>query len=172
MKVSPKKKIIIPLNAYIAPLKRKGPIDVPYMETFANIALLLNSRIPVYEVLSNGMKIKLTLMNFDKQNDTALNIINSKKKSKVDVKATKVITDEDVNANSMEAILANSTKRMPDHREMSKSTPNAPASVNITQISTESISTSEKNKKSKPHKNYISEGKDTQVIGNEIVELK
>ena len=72
----------------------------------------------------------------------------------------------------MEAILANSTKRMPNHREMSKSTPLAPTSVNITEISTENISTSEKNKKSKPHKNYISEGKDSQSIGNEIVELR
>ena len=172
MKVSPKKKIIVPLNGYIAPLKRKGPIDVPYMETFANIALLLNSRIPVYEVLSNGMKVKLTLMNFDKQNDTALTFIKSKKANKVDPKATKVITDEEVNANSMETILANSTKRMPDYREMSKSTPNAPASVSITEISTEGISTNEKNKKSKPHKNYIGEVKDSQMIGTELVELK
>ena len=168
MKVSPKKKIVIPFNNFIPVLKRRGPIDVPYMETFQNISNLINSRIPVYEVLSNGMKVKLTLMNFDKQNDTALNTIKANRAPKKK-NGTVVVTDEDINANSMASILANSTKRMPDHRELSKSTPTAPTSVNISDINVDGVVVSESGK---PHKNYTGNRKDSQVVGSEIVELK
>lgn len=131
-----RKKIVIPYNGYIAPLKINGPVDVPYMETYENIAKLLMSKLPVYEVLNNGEKVKINLLNYDKKNseDSENNSARSeyeKSYRKKDNKPT-IVTDDDVKATSMANILANSTKRMPtrdrnttnEQRSSSDGTPN------------------------------------------------
>jgi len=130
-----RKKIVIPYNGYIAPLKINGPVDVPYMETYDNIGKLLMSKLPVYEVLNNGEKVKITLMNYDKKNseDTENSSARSeynKPYRKKDNKPT-IVTDDDVKSSSMANILAASTKRMPtrdrnttNERSSSDGTPN------------------------------------------------
>lgn len=111
-----RKKIVIPYNGYIAPLKINGPVDIPYMETYDNIANLLMAKLPVYEVLNNGKKVKINLLNFDKTNSD--NVEDSSARSeynkpyRVKSNNTTIVTDEDVAASSMANILAQSTKRM------------------------------------------------------------
>ena len=136
--VTLKKKIIIPYDGYI-PLKGvNGPVLVPYMETFENIGKLLNGRIPVKEVLKDGTKIDLNLMNYDKEN--SWNASSTEKKYEpvthrhgkiVSPKKSKVIvvTDEDAKAETMDALLS---------RGINKVDKNKPAEeVNVTNKVTE-----------------------------------
>ena len=118
--VTLKKKIIIPYNGYI-PLKGvNGPIVIPYMETFDNISKLLLSRMPVKEVLTDGTTVDLNLVNYDKEN--SWNASSTEKKYEavtyhrgtlrsVSKQAAPIlVTDEDVKAKSMEAVLDKSVK--------------------------------------------------------------
>lgn len=61
-----KKKIIIPYNGRIR-LKGNimGPIEIPYMEDIKMICKLIMDKYPVYEVLKDGSKVKLTLINYN-----------------------------------------------------------------------------------------------------------
>jgi len=118
--VTLKKKIIIPYDGYI-PLKGiNGPVTVPYMETFENISKLLMSGMPVKEVLRDGTKIDLTLMNYDKENSWNASSTEKKYESVTPVKGELVsgrkknkviiVTDEDVKAASMDSILSRGIK--------------------------------------------------------------
>jgi hypothetical protein len=111
-----KKKIVIPYNGYIALKGVNGPITVPYMETFENISRLLMARMPVQEVLSDGTKIALDLINYDKENSwnasstekkyEAVTYSNGKLNSAPNKKKNPIIvTDEDVKAKSVETLL-------------------------------------------------------------------
>lgn len=115
-KVVQRKKIIIPYNGYIHALGVHGPVEIPYMETLENIAKMLMRRIPVYEIISGGSKVKLTTTNYKKNNGgdgddvkKTYEPVNAKKKKK---SSTICITDEDLEEKSLSAILRNSTKKV------------------------------------------------------------
>ena len=110
-----RKKIIIPFDGYIRVKGIYGPVDIPYMETIENIGSMLAHRIPVYECLSNGKKLKLTFGNCDKDND--IDGQTTMRKTYEPVKPTKksatiVVTDEDAELESKQNILRGSTKKM------------------------------------------------------------
>lgn len=114
-KLVKRKKIIIPYNGYIRPIGVSGPVEIPYMETFERISEMLMRRIPVYEVLNDGTKVKLNLRNYDKDNgdsDTSsvrktYEPTNAKRKTR-----TKQIDDDDVSVKSLKHILKSSTKKI------------------------------------------------------------
>jgi hypothetical protein len=114
-KVVQRKKIIIPYSGYIHALGVHGPVEIPYMETLENIAKMLMRRIPVYEITSDGNKVKLTTTNYKKNNGgdgddvkKTYEPVNAKKKKN----STICITDEDLEEKSLSAILRNSTKKV------------------------------------------------------------
>lgn len=67
-----KKRIIVPHHG---PILIKGgmygPILSPFMEEISEISRLLSSGVAVTEILSDGSEVKLTMKNFDKNNDIA-----------------------------------------------------------------------------------------------------
>lgn len=122
-KVQQRKKIIIPYSGYIGVLGVMGPVEIPYMETIETIAKMLMRRIPVFEITSDGNKVKLTMSNYKKNNGgesdgvkKTYEPVNSTKKS-----TTITITDEDIENNSVSTILKNSTKKVAKAKEYDKS---------------------------------------------------
>lgn len=118
-----RKKVIIPYNGYIKPLGIRGPVSIPFMATFERIAELLSNGIPVTEILNDGGKVKLNLVNFDQCNSTHEN--SSIKKTFESIRRVKpvsaaptVVTDDDVKKNSMEQILLKSTKVFPEGKSV------------------------------------------------------
>ena len=120
-KVQQRKKIIIPFNGYIGVLGVMGPVEIPYMETLETIAKMLMRRIPVFEITSDGNKVKLTMSNYKKNNGTSEEdavkktyepVNTGKKKSSVIT-----ITDEDIENSSMSNLLKNSTKKLAKSKE-------------------------------------------------------
>lgn len=110
-----RKKVIIPFNGYIKVLGIRGPVNIPFMATFEKIAELLSAGCPVTEILNDGSKVKLTLVNYDQCNSTHENssikkTFESVRRSKPVSAAPKVVTDADVKKTSMAQILLNSTK--------------------------------------------------------------
>jgi hypothetical protein len=112
-----RKDIIVTNSGYIRPLKIIGPVDSPISIELEKIAALLQNGYKVFEVLKNGAKIKLNLINFDKVNGDADSSMTTTYESPNSVvRKTKVITvtDDDIRKKNMGTILADSTKRMPD----------------------------------------------------------
>ena len=68
-KVVKRKKITIATSGKLA-LKGgiRGPVDIPYSETVDNIGRMIVAGYKVYEHLSDGTKILLTVQNFKKEN--------------------------------------------------------------------------------------------------------
>ncbi len=48
----------------------RGPVDIPYMESIDTIGRMLVAGYKVYEHLSDGSKVLLTVQNFKKENGT------------------------------------------------------------------------------------------------------
>lgn len=119
-KVQQRKKIIIPFSGYIGVLGVIGPVEIPYMETLETIAKLLMRRIPVYEITSDGTKVKLTMSNYRKNNGSEEDSIKktyeptnaSKKKANVIT-----VTDEEIESSSIKNLLKNSTKKLAKSKE-------------------------------------------------------
>jgi hypothetical protein len=148
-----KKRIVIPYDGYI-PLKGvNGPVTVPYMETFENISKLLMGRMPVKEVLKDGTKVDLNLMNYDKENSWNASStekkyeavvptrdgLNSKKRNK-----TIIVTDDDVKAASMESLLSRGLA--------ADAKVNPEQTVNVTNAVSKHYESGEANNKSKHNK--------------------
>jgi len=70
-KVVKRKKITIATSGKLA-LKGgiRGPVDIPYMETIDNIGRMIVAGYKIYEHLSDGTKVQLTVQNFKKENGT------------------------------------------------------------------------------------------------------
>lgn len=70
-KVVKRKKITIATSGKLA-LKGgiRGPVDIPYMETIDNISRMIVAGYKIYEHLSDGTKVQLTVQNFKKENGT------------------------------------------------------------------------------------------------------
>ena len=68
-KVVKRKKITIATSGKLA-LKGgiRGPVDIPYMETVENIGRMIIGGYKIYEHLSDGTKVLLTVQNFKKEN--------------------------------------------------------------------------------------------------------
>ena len=117
-KLVQRKKIIVPHNGYIGMLGKNGPIEIPYMETVQRIGEMIMRRLPVYEILSDGSKVKLTLQNYDKENcSSGTGLVQTYEPSKRNKKSeTIVVSDEDVKAKSIETVLSESTKTVGANR--------------------------------------------------------
>jgi hypothetical protein len=119
-KVQQRKKIIIPFSGYIGILGVIGPVEIPYMETLETIAKLLMRRIPVYEITSDGSKVKLTMSNYRKNNGSKEDAIkktyepSNTSKKKVNVIT---VTDEEIEESSIKNLLKNSTKKLAKSKE-------------------------------------------------------
>ena len=70
-KVVKRKKITIATSGKLA-IKGgiKGPVDIPYSETIDVIGRMIVAGYKVYEHLSDGTKVLLTVQNFKKENGT------------------------------------------------------------------------------------------------------
>lgn len=68
-KVVKRKKITIATSGKLA-LKGgiRGPVEIPYLETVENIGRMIVAGYKIYEHLSDGTKILLTVQNFKKEN--------------------------------------------------------------------------------------------------------
>lgn len=70
-KVVKRKKITIATSGKLS-LKGgiRGPVDIPFMETIDNIGRMIIAGYKIYEHLSDGTKVLLTIQNFKKENGT------------------------------------------------------------------------------------------------------
>ena len=70
-KVVKRKKITIATSGKLS-LKGgiRGPVEIPYMETIDNIGKMIVAGYKVFEHLSDGTKVQLTVQNFKKENGT------------------------------------------------------------------------------------------------------
>ena len=70
-KVVKRKKITIATSGKLS-LKGgiRGPVEIPYMETIDNIGRMIVAGYKIYEHLSDGTKVLLTVQNFKKENGT------------------------------------------------------------------------------------------------------
>ena len=68
-KVVKRKKITIATSGKLA-IKGgiRGPVEIPYLETVENIGKMIVAGYKVYEHLSDGTKVLLTVQNFKKEN--------------------------------------------------------------------------------------------------------
>ena len=68
-KVVKRKKITIATSGKLS-LKGgiRGPVEIPYMETVDNIGKMIIAGYKIYEHLSDGTKVQLTVQNFKREN--------------------------------------------------------------------------------------------------------
>lgn len=91
-----KKQIVIMLKGDIPVLGVSGPIDNPYWETLDRISQMLMYNVPIYEVLSDGSKVQLDLVNFDQENDPNKTGLRSQYESTYKSNPTKLDTSVNV----------------------------------------------------------------------------
>jgi hypothetical protein len=71
------KRIVIKYNGPIYPKAGVyGPIDIPYLEDHQTIFALLVQNYPVYEVLDNGEELRLTIANFEADNNAPVKVLS------------------------------------------------------------------------------------------------
>lgn len=152
------KTVVIPFNNYISELGVYGPIDIPVKLETQRISNILSRKIPVYEILKDGSKLKLDLVNYNKKTSelSSLELVSesNKKKNNIDVIS---ISDEEVKSRSVEELLKRSTLPKEEKKIVEK-----PQEVNKA-IPINNIN------KDKPKKNFIEK---KEIIEDEIIDRK
>lgn len=105
-----KKQIVIDHKGDIPVLNVSGPIDIPYWETLEKISQMLMYNVAIYEVLSDGTKVRLDLCNYDQENDPKEMGLKQTYETTVKPTPTKLVTDNGVDMNE---VVSNFTKPLP-----------------------------------------------------------
>lgn len=96
-----KKQIVIDHKGDIPVLNVSGPIDIPYWETLEKISQMLMYNVAIYEVLSDGTKLRLDLCNYDQENDPKEMGLKQVYETTVKSTPTKLVTDNGIDMNAV-----------------------------------------------------------------------
>lgn len=154
------KKVVIPYNHHIPFLGVSGPIDNPITLETKVIFDILSRKIPVYEYMLDGSKVKLNLVNYNKKFSSLSSyelIYDNVKKSNNNNVIT--LSDERVKSSSVEEILRRSTLPPEEKKEVIKEEPKKDP-ISVINVLPD-----------KPKKNYIHD-KHKPVIEEEQLDTK
>lgn len=109
-KLVTRKRIVIEGNGNIGPLGVIGPVDRPYFETLEKIAEIIQLNFKVFEVLNNGEKVRLNMVNFDKNINEESSMVSKYENAFGNKRKKVAITRFDDAAAAKQAIKYNNSK--------------------------------------------------------------